>query len=297
MNAFIRRVLVFGLIAALCLTMPAMADVAKGAKGEDAMAVQRLLIRLGYLTGKADGDFGGGTEKAVKAFQAAEGMAQTGVVDDATRHLMNVRMLQSPFMYATGVVIPGYDEVTRNSNNELVNHALTILFEPEELPLKVESISWTDDYTELESAPIASDTPFELYEPDNETLYQGYMATKEGATIVSYYGVVVKDIALEQQEVEGKQVSLMLPDDPSLAGDQFVVLECGDYHLRINFKLVYVGNYENDLGWGVQYNGVKVKPIGESLEGDDTDAGGTGSDGVYVFDVDFLGQVQPQLQN
>ena len=48
-----------------------MRNLKKGCKGEDVKALQILLIGRGYSCGKAgaDGDFGSGTEKAVKAYQ------------------------------------------------------------------------------------------------------------------------------------------------------------------------------------------------------------------------------------
>ena len=49
-----------------------------GSKGED---VKRLQAKLGIA---ADGDFGPGTEKAVKAWQQANGLTADGIVGDAT---------------------------------------------------------------------------------------------------------------------------------------------------------------------------------------------------------------------
>ena len=49
-----------------------------GSKGESVKKVQEL---LGI---NADGDFGPGTEKAVKAFQKKSGLPTTGIVDQAT---------------------------------------------------------------------------------------------------------------------------------------------------------------------------------------------------------------------
>jgi peptidoglycan hydrolase-like protein with peptidoglycan-binding domain len=59
---------------------PFWRELANNTKGEDVAALQQLLIAEGYLAGEADGDFGPGTEKAVKAWQKAEGREQTGVV-------------------------------------------------------------------------------------------------------------------------------------------------------------------------------------------------------------------------
>lgn len=55
-------------------------------KGEDVQAVQQALISKGYSCGASgtDGQFGAGTEKAVKAFQKANGLAADGIVGQNT---------------------------------------------------------------------------------------------------------------------------------------------------------------------------------------------------------------------
>ena len=71
-------------LALVCaLAVPALADMQKGSKGDDVKELQQRLIDLGYLTGSADGDFGGKTETALKAFQAANGLEETGIATDA----------------------------------------------------------------------------------------------------------------------------------------------------------------------------------------------------------------------
>ena len=74
---------------------PAYSDVnvgytslAKGDSGLQVTNLQKRLIELGWLTGKADGDFGSATEKAVSAFQAAAGLSQTGVADSDTQNVL-----------------------------------------------------------------------------------------------------------------------------------------------------------------------------------------------------------------
>ena len=66
-------------------------DILKqGTKGEQVKTLQRLLMALGYemkngkKTYKDDGSFGPATKSAVINFQKAEGIAATGVVDEAT---------------------------------------------------------------------------------------------------------------------------------------------------------------------------------------------------------------------
>lgn len=63
-------------------------SVSKGSKGDAAMRVQQMLIDFGYLAGTADGDFGKKSEDAVKAFQAANGLEETGVADPMLQMLM-----------------------------------------------------------------------------------------------------------------------------------------------------------------------------------------------------------------
>lgn len=55
-------------------------------KGEDVRAMQRALISKGYSCGASgtDGQFGAGTESAVKAFQKANGLTADGIVGQYT---------------------------------------------------------------------------------------------------------------------------------------------------------------------------------------------------------------------
>ncbi len=62
----------------------------KGAKGDEVKHIQELLISLGYLSGKADGDFGNKTVNAVIAFQEANGLPATGIVT-----AVELRLLES----------------------------------------------------------------------------------------------------------------------------------------------------------------------------------------------------------
>ena len=52
-----------------------------GSRGEEVKTIQRALIKMGYLSGGADGIFGKNTEKAVRAFQTAVGVNPSGVVN------------------------------------------------------------------------------------------------------------------------------------------------------------------------------------------------------------------------
>lgn len=60
------------------------AAIGRGAFGDLVATLQRSLARLGYYTGGIDGDFGGGTERAVMQFQADRRLRKTGFVTQKT---------------------------------------------------------------------------------------------------------------------------------------------------------------------------------------------------------------------
>ena len=57
----------------------------KGSKGDDVKALQQRLIELNYLSGSADGNYGGKTASAVELFQNTAGLAATGIADADTQ--------------------------------------------------------------------------------------------------------------------------------------------------------------------------------------------------------------------
>ena len=57
----------------------------KGSKGDDVKALQQRLIELNYLSGSADGDYGGKTASAVELFQNTAGLTATGIADPDTQ--------------------------------------------------------------------------------------------------------------------------------------------------------------------------------------------------------------------
>ena len=60
----------------------------RGSSGAAVEELQLRLIELGYLSGKADGDYGPKTEKAVEAFQREAGLGQTGEADAMTQEAL-----------------------------------------------------------------------------------------------------------------------------------------------------------------------------------------------------------------
>ncbi|MBR2572232.1 MAG: peptidoglycan-binding protein [Clostridia bacterium] len=60
----------------------------KGSKGDDVKALQKRLIELNYLSGTADGSFGGKTASAVSLFQTTAGLTATGIADAETQEAL-----------------------------------------------------------------------------------------------------------------------------------------------------------------------------------------------------------------
>jgi len=60
----------------------------RGDRNDEVKALQQKLIDLGFLTGKADGDYGRKTADAVSAFQRSVGLAETGEADPETQALL-----------------------------------------------------------------------------------------------------------------------------------------------------------------------------------------------------------------
>lgn len=57
----------------------------QGSKGDAVKNLQQRLIELSYLSGSADGDYGGKTKAAVELFQKSVGMVSTGIADAETQ--------------------------------------------------------------------------------------------------------------------------------------------------------------------------------------------------------------------
>ena len=68
----------------------------RGSKGKEVEKIQRKLKKLGYYLGKIDGDFGGGTESAVKRFQRDNGLKVDGIVGEVTWNALFSKKIPKP---------------------------------------------------------------------------------------------------------------------------------------------------------------------------------------------------------
>jgi len=73
---------VLALILVCMLPVSACADLARGSSGEEVESLQEMLFDMGCLFEEADGKFGANTEAAVKEYQKAAGLEETGIVTD-----------------------------------------------------------------------------------------------------------------------------------------------------------------------------------------------------------------------
>lgn len=64
--------------------LQAMGILTVGAKGDEVTRLQQRLKDLGYLDGKVDGQYGGGTKRAVISFQRRNGLSTDGVAGETT---------------------------------------------------------------------------------------------------------------------------------------------------------------------------------------------------------------------
>ena len=166
----------------------------KGSKGAEVQALQEALIELGFLTGKADGNFGDATEKAVIAFQQRNKYPDTG--------LQLQTMLQN-LGYYTGTITKRYDMATR---------AAVTAFQKKN-GLKADGVAGAETRSLLESgaglpsdatpAPTATPTP----KPTKEPVYTTPKSTvKNGSNGADARSVQtrLKDLGYYQGKVDGK---------------------------------------------------------------------------------------------
>jgi peptidoglycan L-alanyl-D-glutamate endopeptidase CwlK len=71
-------------------------NLKRGAKGAAVKKLQRLLRQRGFDPGLLDGDFGGGTEAAVMAFQHSEGLLVDGIAGPRTLSAIGLADQASP---------------------------------------------------------------------------------------------------------------------------------------------------------------------------------------------------------
>ena len=77
----------------------------KGDEGPDVVTLQQALAELGYLSGAADGNFGTGTQTAVRKFQEENGLDADGIAGKMTQEALFAKTSVTPIPDTT--VAPG----------------------------------------------------------------------------------------------------------------------------------------------------------------------------------------------
>ncbi len=76
------------------------ANIKIGAQGDKVREIQNVLIKSGYLLGKADGIFGKNTKAAVENFQRDCGLVVDGIVGPATLKYLGLEVSQPNYVNA-----------------------------------------------------------------------------------------------------------------------------------------------------------------------------------------------------
>lgn len=79
----------------------------KGDEGPDVVTMQLALTELGYLNGASDGNFGTGTQNAVKKFQQDNGLDADGIAGKLTLEALYAKSSVTPMPDSTPSVKPG----------------------------------------------------------------------------------------------------------------------------------------------------------------------------------------------
>jgi len=80
---------------------PAYKTLRKGDEGPEVVTLQQALTELGYLNGAADGNFGTGTQTAVKKFQEDNGLDADGIAGKMTQEALFAKSSVTPIPETT----------------------------------------------------------------------------------------------------------------------------------------------------------------------------------------------------
>ncbi|MGN0775275.1 MAG: peptidoglycan-binding protein [Candidatus Ventricola sp.] len=80
---------------------PTYTTLRKGDEGPEVVTLQQALAELGYLSGAADGNFGTGTQTAVKKFQTDQGLEADGIAGKKTLEALYAKSSVTPIPETT----------------------------------------------------------------------------------------------------------------------------------------------------------------------------------------------------
>ena len=121
--------------------------LSRGSKGEDVQKLQERLIELNWLDGKADGDYGPRTETAVKDFQEAMGLDETGIADSMTQRMLYANNAKKQKIYRK----LDYKTLSRDPDlyigefYEFNGEVVQVLENGNQVQMRVATKQWYDD--------------------------------------------------------------------------------------------------------------------------------------------------------
>ena len=134
--------------------------------------------------------------------------------------------------------VAGFD--ASNDNYKDVWETIWVYLPVRELDIQLESVSWTDDVCDYSKGDVPN--------------------PKEAAFTSKSITTFTNGTSINISEV-GKTTNawIGLPDDPSIAGEQIIVL-CGmGWEARISVELEYNGPYTEGSGWGVYVYNIETQ--------------------------------------
>ena len=131
-------------------------NLKKGDRGEDVKKVQQALKDLNYDLGKygVDGIIGGYTEAAIKAFQEAQGLKVTGIVDEET-----IKALEEATGKTEGLgesVKDLVDGITELGGRELLIESFKNAWEALTKPIRAVKKAWNETFSGMTSEKLYS---------------------------------------------------------------------------------------------------------------------------------------------
>ena len=205
-------------------------NLSQGDRGDNVKKVQERLIELGYLTGKADGAYGGQTRRAVLRFQYYNGLNQDGVAGRATQTIL--------FESEDVVPYPGAATPTPAPTES-----------PDEEPPTLEEVAAT---AEVEATVTPTPDPSPTATPSavssvTVTPVENASVTLNGSrlTLLSMEGNVTTNVSPKVYTVENGDVYISLDDLMAAvpAWTKTAVTE-DSFHIALNNHSVTIGKTE-----------------------------------------------------
>ncbi len=244
-------------------------NLKQGDRGDQVKKVQERLIELGYLTGEADGAYGGQTRRAVLRFQYYNGLQQDGVAGRATQTILFEEENVVPYPGAATATPVVTETPAPNVTEAPANDDLPV---PEaEATETAAAVALPEGYTEPQAVANAEETPEPYVMPDTVlTRAEGTSVTlnDQGLTFLATDGNVSTSVSPKVYTSEDGDVYVALDDlIASVPAWSKVANDDSSFTVTIGDNIVAFTPVEG--GYQVTLNGVPVSVVSGDLATDD----------------------------